>query len=84
MKRTYLAFGTAKLTPHEAEIISLVVRGFSRKMIAAEMGNSPNTLNHELKTIFIKTGSESALMLVVWAFSNGFKTDGTFKETTVN
>ncbi len=84
MKRIYLSFGEAKLTPHEAEIVSLVVQGLSRKMIAARLGNSPNTLNHELKMIFVKTQCMSTVMLVIWAFCNGFKTDGTFNAPAVN
>ena len=52
--RMYEQFATSILSPREAEIVRLVLKGHSSKAIARTLGNSPNTVKVHRKRIFSK------------------------------
>lgn len=47
-------FGTSVLTEREAEILHLILRGYSVKSIAERLGNSLETVKHHRKSIYSK------------------------------
>jgi two-component system nitrate/nitrite response regulator NarL len=51
-----LAAAFPELTPRQAEVLKVVLRGSSDKAIARELGISPNTVKTHLKTIYAELG----------------------------
>ncbi len=51
------------LTPHQARIAHLVAGGATNREVAAQMLISPRTVDHHLRTIFIKLGVRSRVEL---------------------
>ncbi len=49
-------FGTSCLSDREAEVARLILRGYSSKVIARMMGNSPETVKVYRKRIHTKLG----------------------------
>ena len=49
-----------KLTKREIEIIKLVKKGYSRKMIAEELGISETTVDTHLRNIHHKTNTHNS------------------------
>lgn len=56
--------GLAQLTPSEAEVARLVVRGLSYKEIARLRGRSFSTIDHQLRSIREKTGAPTTSALI--------------------
>lgn len=75
-KTEHFDFCGSDLTLHEMRIIALHCQGLQRKDIAQRMGHSPNTLNNQMKKIFLKTGCCSDKALVFHAAHNGFDAQG--------
>lgn len=53
-----------QLTPREAEVMGLVVQGHPNKVIAAELGVSPKTVEVHRANVMRKTGAQSVAELV--------------------
>jgi two-component system nitrate/nitrite response regulator NarL len=51
-----LAAAFPELTPRQADVLKVVLRGSSDKAIARELGISPNTVKTHLKTIYAELG----------------------------
>lgn len=51
-----LAAAFPELTPRQADVLKVVLRGSSDKAIARELGISPNTVKTHLKTIYAQLG----------------------------
>lgn len=56
------------LTDREAEVAGLVMRGFSNREIARELGISPYTVQDHIKALFSKVGVQSRGELVAQVF----------------
>ena len=61
----YRHFGRSRLSEREAEVVRLVLRGYSSKAIARKLGNSPETVKVYRKRIHTKLGLGSAGELFV-------------------
>jgi len=55
------------LTPREIEIVQAVVKGYSNKEIASQLGVAEDTIKHHLTSIFDKVGVSSRLELALFA-----------------
>jgi DNA-binding NarL/FixJ family response regulator len=64
-----------RLTAREQEVVRLVARGMSNKMIAAKLGISPRTVEGHLNHVFDKLGTTSRTELVHYALANTFTRD---------
>jgi DNA-binding NarL/FixJ family response regulator len=58
------------LTEREAEVIQLVTRGLSNKLIANELHLSAATIKRHLENVYAKTGQRTRAALSVWALEN--------------
>lgn len=56
-----------RLTPREAEVLSLVVGGYTNRDIAEKLKVSTDTVKHHLTNIFDKTGVSNRLELALFA-----------------
>lgn len=54
LEKSFQMFGTSVLSPREAEIVRLVLKGHSSKSVARELGNSPETVKVHRKRIYAK------------------------------
>ncbi len=59
------------LTAREAEVVRLVARGLSNKLIASELHVSFATIKRHLENVYDKTGLRTRAALSVWAVENG-------------
>jgi DNA-binding NarL/FixJ family response regulator len=59
------------LTPREAEIMALIVRGLSNEEIACRLGISPNTLKSHIRQAYRKIGATTRAQAVAWATQHG-------------
>ena len=59
------------LTEREAEVVRMVARGLSNKLIAGELHLSPSTVKRHLENIYDKTGQRTRAALSVWAVDGG-------------
>jgi len=55
---------TMSLTPREREVLNLLVRGHPNKVIAAELGLSPKTIEDHRAAIVAKTGANGLAQLI--------------------
>jgi NarL family two-component system response regulator LiaR len=62
-----------ELSPREAEVISLVVRGLSTREISDDTYLSQNTVKTYLRTAYRKMGVSSRSQAVVWGMRHGFR-----------
>lgn len=60
-----------KLTPREAQVLTLITQGRSNRQIADELYISVNTVSHHLRGIFAKTGAHSRTEAAAYAHRNG-------------
>jgi two-component system nitrate/nitrite response regulator NarL len=58
------------LTPHELEIVSAIVAGYSNSEIAKKFSISERTVKHHLTNIFDKVGVSSRLELALFAVNH--------------
>jgi len=58
---------TARLTPREREVFALLVKGLSSKLIAAELGLSPKTVEDHRAQIAAKTDTSGLAQLIALA-----------------
>jgi len=63
--------GDAGLTPRELEILGLIAKGFSNKLIARELGLSVGTIKVHVKHILKKLKLKSRVEAAVWAINSG-------------
>lgn len=59
LKTSFEAFGSSVLSPREAEIVRMILRGHSSKAIAIEFNNSPETIKVHRKRAYTKLGVAS-------------------------
>lgn len=59
LERAFEGFGSSLLSPREAEIARLILRGHSSKSIARTLGNSPETIKVHRRRAFAKLGVAS-------------------------
>ncbi|RMD84960.1 MAG: DNA-binding response regulator [Candidatus Dadabacteria bacterium] len=73
-ERSRLAARMARLTPREREVLDGVVAGKHNKLIAAELGISPKTVESHRARVMAKLGASSAAELVrfVCAYEQAF------------
>ncbi len=45
-----------KITPRDAQVLSLLARGCSNREIAAQLSISPRTVKQHLRTLFLRAG----------------------------
>jgi DNA-binding CsgD family transcriptional regulator len=60
----------AMLTPRETEILKLIVKEYSTRLIAEMLKISPRTVDTHRKHILNKTGSKSVVGLIRFAYSH--------------
>lgn len=65
-----LSAGMKNLTPKEAQIAQLVIKGFSAKKIADELKISSNTISYHMKNIYQKLNINTRVELVIYAKKN--------------
>lgn len=58
---------TTLLSPRQAEILDLIVRGHANKMIARELMLSEKTVKNQLTLVFRKLNVQSRTQAAVWA-----------------
>ncbi len=63
------------LTPREAEMLSLIVRGFSNEEIARSRYLSPNTVKSYIREAYRKIGVTTRAQAVAWGMRNGLEAD---------
>lgn len=63
--------GGDALSPREADVLRLMVRGLSNKHIARQLAISPRTVQHHTIHIFEKTGMKSRAGAALWAVEHG-------------
>jgi FixJ family two-component response regulator len=63
LRRTALA-RIAPLTPRERDVLDLLGQGMSNKMVAAQLGLSPKTIEDHRASVIAKTGIPSAAGLI--------------------
>ena len=63
--RTGRELGVVKLSPAEAEVVSLVARGLSNGEIAQELRKSASTVKSQLASVYRKLGIGSRIRLMV-------------------
>jgi DNA-binding NarL/FixJ family response regulator len=64
-----------RLTAREQEVVRLVARGMSNKLIASRLGISPRTVEGHLNHVFEKLGTTSRTELVHYALASAFARD---------
>ncbi len=69
------------LTERELELLQLVARGFSNKMIAQELHISENTVKYHLKNIFQKTNLQNRTEVAAYAVRRGLVKRGNRGQT---
>jgi two-component system, NarL family, response regulator LiaR len=62
----------AGLTPREAEILALIVRGLSNQEIAEAIFLSINSVKTYIRTAYRKIGVTRRQLAVIWALQHGF------------
>lgn len=83
METKNYVFAGRELTLREMQIISMMVKMQTRKVMAASLGISVNTLGHQITVLFAKTDCLSNLQLIIKALENGFDKQGTLKGETL-
>jgi two-component system secretion system response regulator SalR len=81
MPKPRYPIGTVYLTLKEARIVSLLCEGYSRKQMAAMLGNSENTLNAHMTSILRKCNCHKNTEVVLLASMHGFNKKGYYKDT---
>jgi DNA-binding NarL/FixJ family response regulator len=61
----------SSLTPREAEILQLLIAGYTNKAIAAEIFISEKTVEFHLDNLYTKIGVRTRLMAGIWAMQHG-------------
>jgi two-component system nitrate/nitrite response regulator NarL len=61
----------AGLTPREREILALIARGYSNKLIARELDVAVGTVKVHVKHLLKKLGLKSRVEAAVWAVNAG-------------
>ena len=61
------------LTPRQADVLKIVLRGSPDKLIARELGISPNTVRTHLKTIYAELGVQTRGEAVYLASRRGIR-----------
>lgn len=59
LEQAFQNFGSSVLSPREAEIARLIMKGYSSKAVAREFGNSPETIKVHRKRLYSKLCIES-------------------------
>lgn len=62
------------LSPREAEMLSLIVRGYSNEEIARSRYLSPNTVKSYIREAYRKIGVTTRAQAVAWGMRNGLET----------
>jgi DNA-binding NarL/FixJ family response regulator len=63
-----------ELSKRELEILQLVVKGYTSKKMAENLGLSPRTIDHHRSNILKKMGKKNSVDLVNFVVRNGFVT----------
>jgi DNA-binding NarL/FixJ family response regulator len=61
-----------KITPSEAEVLSLIGHGLKYQDIADKRFTSPNTVRKQCETLLLKLGLTTREELIAWAVNNGY------------
>ena len=78
MKTQNIVIAGISFTPCEQEILGLMVKGLSRKEIAATLKKAETTVHSQINLIFHKLHIHKNTELVAWALRNGFDAQGDF------
>jgi len=65
----------AELTPREAEMLALIVRGLSNQEIADAIYLNINSVKTYIRTAYRKIGVTRRQLAVIWALQHGFTTE---------
>jgi len=57
----------APLSPREREVVAHLVRGLSRRQIAARLGTRPETVKTQLERVYAKLGLDGRYAVAAWA-----------------
>jgi len=63
------------LTPREAEILQLVLAGYTNKAIASQIYITEKTVEFHLAHIYTKIGVQTRLLAGIWAMQQGLETE---------
>lgn len=71
MSNDYATPGSA-LTPREKEVLLLVGKGFTDREVGGLLGIKPYTVQHYLKSIYVRIDVDSRVEAAVWACKQGW------------
>jgi DNA-binding CsgD family transcriptional regulator len=61
------------LSPREAEVLLLVIKGLSSKKIGEQLYLSKRTTDGYRRDLLMKTRCRNTAQLAIWAYENGYK-----------
>jgi DNA-binding NarL/FixJ family response regulator len=64
------------LTERELEVLLVLVRGWSNREIAEDLGISAKTVGHHVQHVYEKVGVRSRVAATLWAFEHGLVSTG--------
>ena len=78
MRTKYYEFGDLRLTHHEMKLISLLIQFSDRWKIAEKLKITEGTLGQEVKYLYAKLRIHCLQEVLLWAWKNGFASNGKF------
>jgi DNA-binding NarL/FixJ family response regulator len=67
-------------TPQQQHILTLLAKGYSNEEICSQLSINQSTLYNHMKTLRLKTGLRSRVLLGFYAFSHGFVSQDDIRE----
>ena len=70
--------GGKEITYCEFRIIQQVMKGLLRKQVAAALGKSEDTIDCQMRVLFIKLEIKKINELIAWGYDKGFDSKGNY------
>lgn len=78
MEEKTITIGNIVFTLTEFAIIKELMRGLSRKEIAAALNKATATINTHIRAIYLKVGIRKVNAFIAWGFDRGFDKHGNY------